>query len=208
MVSLRSTNRCSFTGSPPPSFTGTNTVKFNSNQTYRRERSNSAPAWEDGTLSVSGSTLTCRVTSCSDITRINTLTAIAYGISGSTLTLTWTEQGGPQPLSGSGAGFGTVVLERIAPQAMGGTGTFDLGAGGVNWTLRAPMDQIAAAYTPAGPFAETFEAHSGGGHGGSPFGGVEATLHGRKLLVSRQTNLRWAQGLSPSAAADQKLRMP
>jgi len=73
--------------------TGTNTVKFNSNQTYRRERSNSAPAWEDGTLSVSGSTLTCRVTSCSDITRINTLTAIAYGISGSTLTLTWTEGG-------------------------------------------------------------------------------------------------------------------
>ena len=48
---------------------------------------------EDGTLSVSGSTLTCRVTSCSDITRINTLTAIAYGISGSTLTLTWTEGG-------------------------------------------------------------------------------------------------------------------
>ncbi len=70
-----------------------------------------------------------------------------------TLTLTWTEQGGPQPLSGSGAGFGTVVLERIAPQAMGGTGTFDLGAGGVNWTLRAPMDQIAAAYSPAGPFS-------------------------------------------------------
>ena len=71
-----------------------------------------------------------------------------------TLTLTWTEEGGPQPLSGSGAGFGTVVLERIAPQAMGGTGSFELGAGGVNWTLRAPMNQIAAAHTSAGPFAE------------------------------------------------------
>lgn len=73
---------------------------------------------------------------------------------GETLTLTWTEEGGPQPLSGSGAGFGTVVLERIAPQAMGGTGVFDLGAGGVTWTLRAPMDQIAATYAPAGPFSD------------------------------------------------------
>lgn len=70
------------------------------------------------------------------------------------LTLTWTEEGGPQPLSGSGAGFGTVVLERIAPQAMGGTGVFELGAGGVTWTLTAPMDQIGATYTPAGPFSE------------------------------------------------------
>ncbi|CAG1014681.1 Blue-light-activated histidine kinase 1 [Rhizobiaceae bacterium] len=70
------------------------------------------------------------------------------------LTLTWTEEGGPQPLSGSGAGFGTVVLERIAPQAMGGIGSFELGAGGVTWTLTAPMDQIAATYTPAGPFSE------------------------------------------------------
>ena len=73
---------------------------------------------------------------------------------GEALTLTWTEEGGPQPLSGSGSGFGTVVLERIAPQAMGGTGVFELGAGGVTWTLHAPMDQIAAAYAPAGPFSE------------------------------------------------------
>jgi len=70
------------------------------------------------------------------------------------LTLTWKEEGGPQPLSGSGAGFGTVVLERIAPQAMGGTGVFRLGAGGVTWTLTAPMDQIAATCAPAGPFSD------------------------------------------------------
>lgn len=70
------------------------------------------------------------------------------------LTLTWIEEGGPQPLSGSGAGFGTVVLERIAPQAMGGTGAFELLAGGVTWTLKAPMDQIVATYSPAGPFSE------------------------------------------------------
>lgn len=66
-----------------------------------------------------------------------------------TLRLTWVEEGGPEPLAGSGAGFGTVVLERIAPQAMGGTGVFELGAGGIAWTLTAPMDQIAATYTPS-----------------------------------------------------------
>jgi PAS domain S-box-containing protein len=71
-----------------------------------------------------------------------------------TLTLAWVEEGGPEPLAGSGAGFGTVVLERIAPQAMGGTGVFDLGAGGITWTLTVPTDQIAATYAEAGPFAE------------------------------------------------------
>jgi PAS domain S-box-containing protein len=61
------------------------------------------------------------------------------------LTLTWSETGGPEALDGSGAGFGTVVLERITPQAMGGTGELDLGPGGVTWTLRAPLDQLAAS---------------------------------------------------------------
>lgn len=69
-----------------------------------------------------------------------------------TLTLTWVEEGATQMLAETGAGFGTVVLERITPQAMGGTGNFELHAGGVNWTLRAPIDQVAAAYAPGGPF--------------------------------------------------------
>ena len=61
------------------------------------------------------------------------------------VTLVWSESGGPEPLGGSGAGFGTVVLERITPQAVGGTGVLDLGTSAVTWTLRAPLDQLSAS---------------------------------------------------------------
>lgn len=39
-------------------------------------------------------------------------------------------------------GFGTVVLQRVAPQAVGGTATLERLAGSVHWKLVAPLDAI------------------------------------------------------------------
>lgn len=77
----------------PVVVTGTNTVAFYANETYRREWSQGAVAWEQGTLTVSGSTLVCRVTSSSDISAINHVTTQTYQIIGSTLTLTFSDAG-------------------------------------------------------------------------------------------------------------------
>src|SRR5690606_31891327 len=53
--------------------------------------------------------------------------------------LNWTEAGGPPVGQSDHAGFGSVVLTRVAPQAMSGTGDLQYGADGVIWTLEAPV---------------------------------------------------------------------
>jgi two-component sensor histidine kinase len=53
--------------------------------------------------------------------------------------LIWSEAGGPAVGKIDHAGFGTVVLTRVAPQAMSGTGDLQYGADGVSWTLEAPV---------------------------------------------------------------------
>lgn len=59
------------------------------------------------------------------------------------LKLTWDEQDGSavQNVATEG-GFGTVVLNRVAPQAAGGRGKLLFGPHGVTWTLEAPMDCV------------------------------------------------------------------
>jgi PAS domain S-box-containing protein len=58
--------------------------------------------------------------------------------------LAWRELGGPPASKASGAGFGTVVLLRVAPQAMSASGDVVYGDGGLIWRFRAPLSTIEA----------------------------------------------------------------
>ncbi|WP_330999164.1 PAS domain S-box protein [Oryzicola mucosus] len=66
-------------------------------------------------------------------------------IAGKLMRLTWNETDGPKVQSIANGGFGTVVLKRVAPQALSGTGDLQYGADGVVWTLEAPMTYVEAS---------------------------------------------------------------
>ncbi|WP_245446134.1 PAS domain S-box protein [Mesorhizobium kowhaii] len=59
--------------------------------------------------------------------------------------LTWAETDGPQIQTIGHGGFGTVVLKRVAPTAVGGHGNLEYGAHGVTWTLQAPLAAVEAS---------------------------------------------------------------
>lgn len=59
-----------------------------------------------------------------------------------TLNLTWAEQDGTQVKEIVKGGFGSVVLKRVAPQALSGTGDLKYGSNAVVWTLQAPMSFV------------------------------------------------------------------
>jgi PAS domain S-box-containing protein len=64
------------------------------------------------------------------------------------LVLTWEEKpvsAAPDPLR---RGFGSVVLDRVAPQAVGGTATLVRSAEQVLWSLRAPLDNLTPEPDP------------------------------------------------------------
>ena len=75
--------------------------------------------------------------------------AVAWEVMDSTVgkfvRLTWKETDGPKVQSLGDGGFGTVVLTRVAPQAMNGTGDLQYGPNGVAWTLEAPLAFVEAA---------------------------------------------------------------
>ncbi len=75
--------------------------------------------------------------------------AVAWEVMDSTVgkfvRLTWNETDGPKVQSLGDGGFGTVVLKRVAPQAMNGTGDLQYGPNGVAWTLEAPLAFVEAA---------------------------------------------------------------
>lgn len=54
------------------------------------------------------------------------------------LRLSWIERGGPAPKASSRKGFGSIVLERIVPQALNGKATLDFSTESVSWTLDLP----------------------------------------------------------------------
>jgi PAS domain S-box-containing protein len=63
-----------------------------------------------------------------------------------TLRVSWEERFDP-PLEGSrkaGKGFGTVVLERVTPQALGGRAHIERDNDRVCWTLTAPMAELVS----------------------------------------------------------------
>jgi PAS domain S-box-containing protein len=65
--------------------------------------------------------------------------------SGKSVALTWTETDGPEVKSIASGGFGTVVLKRVAPQAVSGTADLQYNPRGVVWSLEAPMAFVEAS---------------------------------------------------------------
>lgn len=62
------------------------------------------------------------------------------------LRLIWNEQDGPGVQNiATEAGFGSVVLKRVAPQALSGSGELLFGSNGLTWTLEAPLDTVEGA---------------------------------------------------------------
>lgn len=64
--------------------------------------------------------------------------------------LTWRESGGPAGEKAGRAGFGTVVLLRVAPQAISGTGEVVYDDTGLIWRLQAPLESVAVSEDAAG----------------------------------------------------------
>ncbi|MER8487830.1 PAS domain S-box protein [Mesorhizobium australicum] len=59
--------------------------------------------------------------------------------------LIWKERDGPQVQNIGHGGFGTVVLQRVAPAAVSGTGVLEYDSHGVTWILEAPLSQLEAS---------------------------------------------------------------
>jgi len=76
--------------------------------------------------------------------------SVTWGIAGSGASrlfhLTWAETDGPEAQS-IRPGFGTVVLKRVAPAAVGGQGNLEHGPHGVTWSLEAPLAAMEASVT-------------------------------------------------------------
>lgn len=69
------------------------------------------------------------------------------GDDGNNFYLAWTESDGPPVRLGRAHGFGKIVLERVTPLSLGGAGTLEQTPKRLVWTLRAPMENIAAPLT-------------------------------------------------------------
>ena len=58
----------------------------------------------------------------------------------------WTETSTPRPGSNGDEitrkGFGTVVLQRVAPQSLGGSAELERSPGRLHWRLSAPLASI------------------------------------------------------------------
>jgi two-component sensor histidine kinase len=61
------------------------------------------------------------------------------------LRLEWKERTPSKGEAQMSRGFGSTVLERIAPAAVSGTGQIAFEEGGLTWTLEAPMESVEAA---------------------------------------------------------------
>jgi two-component sensor histidine kinase len=63
---------------------------------------------------------------------------IRWGIEGDTLTMSWTERGGPLVSAPKRRGFGTVVMEAMAARSVDGKVDLDYAASGLTWRLACP----------------------------------------------------------------------
>ena len=74
--------------------------------------------------------------------------AVSWEISGPeearTFELVWREKDGPKVQRVGKDGFGSVVLKRVAPQAVSGKAELQVGVDGIRWTLMAPLSSVAA----------------------------------------------------------------
>lgn len=58
------------------------------------------------------------------------------------LVITWTEQGGPPVVPPEETGFGHVVIERVASQALNADVVYEFPAEGVRWSISLPSDFV------------------------------------------------------------------
>ncbi len=56
--------------------------------------------------------------------------------------MVWSEHGGPPPAEAAKKGFGSTVIERLTPAALGGAAKLSITPAGVNWTLRMPLTRL------------------------------------------------------------------
>ncbi len=67
-----------------------------------------------------------------------------------TFSISWLEEGGPRAEASGRRGFGQIVMGRMAEAAVQGVARITYGAGGLAWTLTAPLDD-ALATAKVGP---------------------------------------------------------
>ncbi|RUW84410.1 sensor histidine kinase, partial [Mesorhizobium sp. M8A.F.Ca.ET.023.01.1.1] len=72
--------------------------------------------------------------------------------------LTWEETSKPRPGDRrdetTRKGFGTVVLQRVAPQSLGGSAVLERSPGHLKWRLSAPLASIIVAQAGTEPIAD------------------------------------------------------
>ena len=74
---------------------------------------------------------------------------VRWTISGETLELIWSEEGGPKVVPPATRGFGTRMIERTLAAEFGGTVTLQFAPEGVRCTVVAPLPRAAAEITEA-----------------------------------------------------------
>jgi PAS domain S-box-containing protein len=72
---------------------------------------------------------------------------VSWGIESGTLTMSWTERGGPLVSAPQRRGFGTIVMETMAARSVDGKVDLDYPPSGLTWRLTCP---IANALEPPG----------------------------------------------------------
>lgn len=75
--------------------------------------------------------------------------SVAWEVTGTvpsqTFHLSWKETDGPRVQAIGQGGFGTVVLKRVAPAALGGQGILEHGPHWITWSLQAPLATVEAS---------------------------------------------------------------
>jgi PAS domain S-box-containing protein len=72
---------------------------------------------------------------------------------GRRLTIAWTEQGGPPVSPPAKTGFGHVVIERVAAQALDATVVYEFRGSGVYWSISLPTNFVVDLRRPGGTLA-------------------------------------------------------
>ncbi len=94
---------------------------------------------------------------------------VKWQTSDARLQLKWRELNCCKADARTSRGFGSTVLERIAPAAVSGTGGIDFDEGGLTWTLDAPMEAVEARLSAPNRRACSYRPH---GHPMTPIGQV------------------------------------
>jgi two-component sensor histidine kinase len=71
---------------------------------------------------------------------------IGWETDGDTLTISWTERGGPPVSAPKRRGFGTIVMEAMTERSVGGVVDLDYASTGLTWRLTCPSANALARH--------------------------------------------------------------